>query len=77
MNKEKKTGKSFPLGATACPDGVNFSVFAKGGEAVQLLLFDHMDNAQPSRSIRLLTAAVTIGMSLWLGSKSDRFTVTA
>ena len=53
MNKEKKTGKSFPLGATACPDGVNFSVFAKGGEAVQLLLFDHMDNAQPSRTITL------------------------
>jgi hypothetical protein len=29
MNKEKKTGKGFPLGAAACPDGVNFSVFAK------------------------------------------------
>ena len=79
MNKDRKIGKSFPLGATVCPDGVNFSVFAKGGEAVQLLLFDHVDNAQerePSRSIRLLTAAVTIGMSLCLGSKSDRFTVT-
>jgi hypothetical protein len=25
----KIPGKSFPLGATACPDGVNFSVFAK------------------------------------------------
>jgi isoamylase len=36
-----------------CPDGVNFSVFAKGGEAVQLLLFDHLDDAQPSRTITL------------------------
>ena len=53
MDKEKKTGKSFPLGATVCPDGVNFSVFAKGGEAVQLLLFDHVDDAQPSRTITL------------------------
>src|ERR1700745_3680601 len=53
MNKEMKIGKSFPLGATACPDGVNFSVFAKGGEAVQLLLFDHVDNALPSRTIML------------------------
>jgi isoamylase len=53
MNKEMKIGKSFPLGATACPDGVNFSVFAKGGEAVQLLLFDHVDDAQPSQTIRL------------------------
>src|SRR5215472_12400846 len=53
MNEEKKTGKSFPLGATACPHGVNFSVFAKGGEAVQLLLFDRLDDAQPSRTIRL------------------------
>src|SRR5271166_194623 len=53
MNKDRKIGKSFPLGATVCPDGVNFSVFAKGGEAVQLLLFDHVDDAQPSRTITL------------------------
>jgi glycogen operon protein len=53
MNKDRKIGKSFPLGATVCPDGVNFSVFAKGAEAVQLLLFDHVDDAQPSRTIML------------------------
>ena len=53
MNKENKIGKSFPLGATVCPDGVNFSVLAKGGEAVQLLLFDHLDDVQPSRTITL------------------------
>ena len=53
MNKDRKIGKTFPLGATVCPDGVNFSVFAKGGEAVQLLLFDHVDDAQSSRTIAL------------------------
>ena len=53
MNKDRKIGKSFPLGATVCPDGVNFSVFAKGAEAVQLLLFDHVDDAQASRTIML------------------------
>ncbi len=53
MNKENKTGKSFPLGATVYPSGVNFSVFAKGGTTVQLLLFDHVDDAQPSRTTTL------------------------
>ena len=53
MNKDRKIGKSFPLGATVCRDGVNFRVFAKGGEAVQLLLFDHVDDAQPSRTMML------------------------
>jgi Type II secretory pathway, pullulanase PulA and related glycosidases len=53
MNKDRKIGKSFPLGATVCPDGVNFGVSSKGGEAVQLLLFDHVDDAQPSRTITL------------------------
>jgi len=51
MAKDRKIGKSFPLGTMVCPDGVNFSVFAKGGEAAQLLLFDHVDDAQPSRTI--------------------------
>ena len=53
MNKEKKTGKSFPLGATVYPSGVNFSVFAKGATTVQLLLFDHVDDAQPLQTITL------------------------
>ncbi|HEY7445258.1 MAG TPA: glycogen debranching protein GlgX [Vicinamibacterales bacterium] len=33
-------GQSAPLGATVCPGGVNFSVFAKRAELVELLLFD-------------------------------------
>jgi glycogen operon protein len=46
-------GKSFPLGATLAAAGVNFSVFSKHETAVQLLLFDGVDAAQPSRVIEL------------------------
>ena len=46
-------GRSFPLGATLYPEGVNFCVFSKGSESVQLLLFDHVDDPKPSRVIEL------------------------
>jgi isoamylase len=46
-------GLSFPLGATLAADGANFSVFSKHGAAVQLLLFDHLDDAGPSQVIDL------------------------
>ena len=46
-------GRSFPLGATIYPEGVNFSVFSKQSEAVQLLFFDHIDDPKPSRVIEL------------------------
>lgn len=46
-------GLSFPLGSTLAAGGANFSVFSKHGSAVQLLLFDHPDDAGPSRVIDL------------------------
>lgn len=46
-------GRSFPLGATLYPDGVNFSVFSKGSESLELLLFDNVDDPAPSRVIGL------------------------
>jgi isoamylase len=46
-------GKSFPLGATLTRAGANFSVFAKHSRAAQLLLFNHLDDAKPSRVIDL------------------------
>jgi len=46
-------GRSFPLGATVVPNGVNFSVFSKNGDAVELLLFDEGDYEKPARVIRL------------------------
>jgi glycogen operon protein len=45
-------GRSFPLGATVYPGGVNFSLFSKNAEAVELLLFDDADAARPSRLLR-------------------------
>jgi len=46
-------GRSFPLGATVHPEGVNFSVFSKGAAGVELLLFGEMDAPQPERVIAL------------------------
>jgi glycogen operon protein len=46
-------GKSFPLGSTTYDDGVNFCIFSKHAEALELLLFDQPTSPQPSRVIRL------------------------
>src|SRR5437763_191730 len=46
-------GKAFPLGPTTYPDGVNFSIFCKNGTAVDLLLFDQVDDLKPVREISL------------------------
>ena len=49
----KQIGRSFPLGATVYSDGVNFSIFSKNATAMDLLLFDAVDDAQPARVISL------------------------
>jgi len=46
-------GQSYPLGATVYPDGVNFSVYSKNSTAIELLLFDHVDDSGPTRVIAL------------------------
>jgi len=46
-------GTSYPLGATVCPDGVNFSVFSKDADTVDLLFFDRVDASKPSQVIAL------------------------
>jgi glycogen operon protein len=53
MSPELGPGKSFPLGATVYPDGVNFSIFSKNSTALELLLFDDVDASQPDRIICL------------------------
>ena len=53
VGSEPTHGRSFPLGAVVCPGGVNFSVFSKHSSAVELLLFDHVDDPSPSRAIDL------------------------
>jgi len=45
--------RSAPLGATVCPGGVNFSLFSRKASSVQLLFFDHADDASPSRIVTL------------------------
>ncbi len=46
-------GRSAPLGATLRDGGVNFSVFSKRSETIELCLFDHVDDAEPSHVISL------------------------
>ena len=46
-------GKSFPLGATVYPEGVNFSVYSKNSTGLELLLFDDVDDPLPARVIAL------------------------
>jgi len=46
-------GRSFPIGATFNDGGVNFCVFSHNCTAMELLLFDHHDDAAPSRVIQL------------------------
>ncbi len=46
-------GQSYPLGATPQPGGVNFSVYSKDCEALELLLFDGAEASRPSRVIAL------------------------
>src|SRR4051812_20115916 len=41
------------LGATVMPNGVNFCVFSKNCDAMELLFFDRMEDAHPSRVIQL------------------------
>ena len=48
-----ETGQSFPLGATLHPGGVNFSVYSKHCDALELLLFDGPEDPRPSRVFRL------------------------
>jgi glycogen operon protein len=50
---DSSQGKSFPLGATVEHGGVNFSIYSRNADAVELLLFDHAEHAAPSRTIRL------------------------
>ncbi len=50
---DKKQGKSSPLGAEVRAGGVNFSVFSKNADAVELLLFESEGDPVPARTIPL------------------------
>jgi isoamylase len=54
---EATPGRSFPLGASFAPGGVNFSVFSRSASAVDLLLFERADDSRPARVIPIDPAA--------------------
>src|SRR5882672_436666 len=51
--QETKEGRSSPLGATLSREGANFSVYSKHATGIELLLFDGVDDARPTRVIRI------------------------
>jgi glycogen operon protein len=53
MKFEITLGRSFPLGSTVYPDGVNFCLFSKHATQVYLLLFDEPNAAAPIETIAL------------------------
>ena len=46
-----RTGRSFPIGATLVDDGVNFSIFSRSADCIELLLFNGADDSRPSRVV--------------------------
>ncbi len=44
-------GRSYPIGATLVADGANFSIFSRCATRIDLLLFDRVGDARPSRVI--------------------------
>lgn len=50
---EPAFGRSFPLGATLGPKGVNFSVYSAKAAYIELLLFNTPDDVKPARVIRM------------------------
>lgn len=57
-------GQSFPIGATLLSSGVNFSVYSRSATAVELQLFNTVDDSQPSQSF-LLDPQVNRTFSYW------------
>ena len=51
------TGRSFPIGATLVTGGANFSIFSRSAGSIELLFFDRVEDARPSRVIPIDPAA--------------------
>lgn len=48
-----KHGSRYPFGATLDANGVNFSVFSRHANGAELLLFEHVNSAEPFQIITL------------------------
>src|ERR1700758_4986633 len=46
-------GRSAPLGATASPEGVNFSLYSRDASGIELVFFNREDDLRPGRVIPL------------------------
>ncbi len=46
-------GKSYPLGATPCAAGANFSLYSRHATSVELVFFNHAEDVIPSRVVPL------------------------
>ena len=46
-------GESAPLGASPLPAGVNFSVYSRHAQGIELILFDSVDDRRPARVVRM------------------------
>jgi len=53
MKLRNLAGKPYPLGSILRPGGANFSVYANKASAVDLLLFDRVDDDKPTKVIAL------------------------
>lgn len=53
MTIATSVGKSYPVGSTAYPDGVNFSIYSKHAQRIELLLFDNSNDPEPAQIIPL------------------------
>src|SRR3989441_4600691 len=53
VTQQTTEGRSSPLGATISLEGANFSVYSKHATAIDLLLFDRVNDARPARVIRI------------------------
>jgi glycogen operon protein len=53
MTQDILPGQSYPLGSSPHSVGVNFCIFSKNAEAMELLLFEEANASKPSRVIQL------------------------
>jgi len=53
MGKNVREGSCFPQGATTAEGGVNFALFSRHAEGIDLLLFDQPQDAEPSDVIQM------------------------
>src|SRR5215475_2978407 len=53
MGPAEKPGRSSPIGAALCDGGVNFSLYSRNADKVELLFYDREDDRKPSRTVVL------------------------